>query len=425
VQAQVAKMLFAPSGLDLSMYRYNIGAGGTGVTVPDRAPQSFAVGPGDYDWTRDPGGVYFLRQAAAYHVQTLVGFSNSAPAFETSDGKACGGTLPAADESGYASYLATITAGLARQFGVHLSYVSPMNEPDDAFAPCGQEGMAVPVAERSPLIVNLGRDLAGQAPFAKVLATENVTPQGAVAADHAVFSPAALPYLGAIGFHGYDYPTQNQLDGVASSLAYTGKPLWMTETCCSTGSGYKRGYDPTMVGGLWLAQTIWTDLAAGEQSFSWWTALSPMLGCDPLTESLCATTDNTTGWNDGLLYYDPDFAADGNQRLYTTRRYWVYALYSRAIRPGAVHYAIAGDTAGVTVQAFHRLEWHLVAINYGTRASTIAVHMPAKSRPYVIDEADRVTPTSAGDDPAPAPALTGETVELTLAPDSVTQVELH
>lgn len=424
-QAEVARMLFAPSGLDLSMYRYNIGGGGTGVTVADRAPQSFAVGPGDYDWTRDPGGVYFLRAAAAHHVPALVGFANSAPAFLTSNAKACGGTLPVANESAYASYLSTITAGLAARFGVHLSYVSPMNEPDNAFSPCGQEGMAVPVAERAPLIVDLGRDLARQAPFARVLGTENVTPQGAVASDRSVFTPATLPYLGAIGFHGYDYPTLDQLVGVARSLAYTGKPLWMTETCCSTGSGYHEGYDPTMTGGLWLAQTIWTDLAAGERSFSWWTALSPMLGCDPVTDPICATTANDRGWNDGLVYYDPNFAADGNQRLYTTRRYWVYALYSRAIRPGAVHYAISGDTAGVSVQAFHRINWHLVAINYGTHPSAIAVHMPAKSRPYVFDEADHVTADTAGDDPAPAPRIAAGTVELTLAPESVTQVELH
>src|SRR5436190_15770315 len=60
VQDRVAALLFGPDGLALSVYRYNIGGGGVGVTVPARAPETFLVSPGVYDWSRDPGGRLFL-----------------------------------------------------------------------------------------------------------------------------------------------------------------------------------------------------------------------------------------------------------------------------------------------------------------------------------------------------------------------------
>ena len=90
--------------------------------------------------------------------------------------------------------------------------------------------------------------------------------------------------------------------------AHTGARTEMTEVCCSTGSGYARGYNPGMRAGLWLADTVWRDLSAGDvSSFSWWTALSPQLGCTPASDPTCAAASNAAGWNDGLLYYDPDF----------------------------------------------------------------------------------------------------------------------
>jgi len=79
VQQRVASLLFSQtSGIGLSIYRYNIGAGGL-VKVARRYTQTFLVQPGRYDWSRDPGGVAFLRLAQQSGVPTLVGFANSAP----------------------------------------------------------------------------------------------------------------------------------------------------------------------------------------------------------------------------------------------------------------------------------------------------------------------------------------------------------
>ncbi len=179
----------------------------------------------------------------------------------------------------------------------------------------------------------------------------------------------------------------------------------MTEVCCSTGSGYARGYNPGMLGGLWLADTIWRDLSAGGvSSFSWWTALSPELGCAPSTDPTCAAASNPSGWNDGLLYYDPDFRADGNQSIYFTRRYWVLANFSRYIRPGAVHYRVTGVPDHVHVIAFRRNTWRFVMINDAAGPRTVRVRLlPPGGHHYGTpsaydDDRDR-RPRAGGDRP--------------------------
>lgn len=89
----IADMLFGPSGIALSVYRYNIGGGGVGVTHPVRAPETFLVSPGTYDWSKDAGGRLFLHLAAERGVPMLIGFVNSAPAVWTTNAGSCGGAL--------------------------------------------------------------------------------------------------------------------------------------------------------------------------------------------------------------------------------------------------------------------------------------------------------------------------------------------
>ena len=129
-------MLFTSDGIALSGYRYNIGGGGAGVTTVDRAPKEFAS---------DSAGLYFLRAAKDDGVPILTGFVNSAPPRFTTNGKACGGNLKPGMETAYAQYLAGVVKTLHDRDHITLQYVSPMNEPDNSFGDCGQEGMQVPV----------------------------------------------------------------------------------------------------------------------------------------------------------------------------------------------------------------------------------------------------------------------------------------
>lgn len=87
----LSSLLFSQNGLGISSYRYNVGAGGVNVSNPTRAPETFYVSPGVYNFSQDPQGVYFLTEAAQLGVPVLTMFANSAPAPLTSGHASCNG----------------------------------------------------------------------------------------------------------------------------------------------------------------------------------------------------------------------------------------------------------------------------------------------------------------------------------------------
>lgn len=374
VQSQVANLLFTGSGIELSQYRYNIGGGGVGVTGASQAAPSFLTAAGTYDWSADPGGRYFLQAAAADGVPDLIGFVNSAPSQYTTNGRSCGGALDTADDAAYGSYIATIASHFAAQ-GVKIDQISPMNEPDDAFGTCGQEGMSVPAADRAGVIDAIGSALRSAGLSTQVIADESSqTTQLLSEAPTWLANSTAAGDVQAIAHHTYDMPGGGQLEQVGALADTSGKPVWATEICCQKyGAGYTEQYDPTMTGALPLANDIYTDLSfADDSAFQWWLALSGGLGCDPTASSSCTTSVNSSGWNDGLIYYDKNYASDGNQSLYPSKRFYVLGQYSKFVRPGAVRYGVSGSPSGVQTTAFwHDNQWTVVATNTNSSSTTL------------------------------------------------------
>ena len=379
VQEQVARMLFSPDGIQLSGYRYNIGGGGRGVTTVDRAPAQFA---------NDDAGRLFLRFARDARVPLLTGFVNSAPPQFTTNGKACGGQLKPGSESAFADYLAGVVQAAHEQDRVTLQYVSPMNEPDDAFGNCGQEGMQVPLEQRATVVQALGRALARPSPPTKVIADE--TTADAILANEApkwLSVPGTTQYLAAIAHHTYDFPNDALRKMLPPIAAQFGRPTWMTEICCYKGSGgvassMGANYDPTMKQGFWLADQIESDFTiAGDTAWYWWTALSPVLGCEPKTDPQCPTRENTKGFNDGLLYYDQHGATNGVTQIFTTKRFFVLGQFSRYVRPGAVRHTVDGLPAGVHAMAFaNGGQWTVVTWNENASASSFVLDVPSSPR---------------------------------------------
>ena len=374
-QHLVVEMLFSPHGIALSGYRYNIGGGGVGVNTPDRAPKQIAG---------DTGGLVFLRAATAAAVPVLTGFVNSAPPQFTTNGKSCGGSLKPGSEVAYAQNLAETVKRLHDTDHITLQYVSPMNEPDNSFGGCGQEGMQVPVAQRALVVQALGAALARIAPYARVIADE--TTADVILASEApqwLAVPGTRQYVAAIAHHTYDFPTEALRRLLPPISTRFGRPTWMTEICCYKGSGgvassFGAEYDPTMTQGLWLADQIYDDLTvAGDSAWYWWTALSPVIGCDPKADPTCPTRLNTKGFNDGLLYYDPAFATDGVTRIFTTKRFFVLGQFSRYVRPGAIRHDVSGAPTGVRVMAFqHGRSWTVITWNERVTTATVGVALP-------------------------------------------------
>jgi O-glycosyl hydrolase len=425
VQAQAAKLLFTKDGLQLSQFRYNIGGGGAGVTAPDRAAPTFLDGDGTYDWTADPGGVYFLQAAANDGVPDLIGFVNSAPSQYTSNGRNCGGSIVPADEAAYGAYVANVAAHF-RSMGITLDQISPMNEPDDDFGSCGQEGMAVPVSSRAGTVAAVGAALSAAGLPTTVIADESSqTTQSVSEVPGWISNAAAAAQVSAIAHHTYNNPSFTQLEQEAALGAVNGKPTWATEICCQNAAGgWSQQYDPTITGGLTLANTVYKDFTYGDDSaFQWWEALSNGLGCDPTASSTCATTANSQGWNDGLVYYDPNYATDGNQALYTTKRFYALAQFSRFVRPGAVRYAVEGSPSGVETLVFRQgNDWVVVAVNTNATDTNLAVNLDSGT----LNPRSSYR-TSATEDVAAIadPTVSGSSISADLPADSISTYTVH
>lgn len=415
VQARVARLLFSKQGLALSSYRYNIGGGGVAVTTPARVAEDFLDADGSYDWSRDQGGRTFLKYAARYGVKDLIGFVNSAPAQWTTNGRSCGGRLKTGNETDFAKYIADVTAHFARQ-GVKLDYISPFNEPDNSFADCGQEGMPVPVDQRDDIVRALGAEQQARHQTTGIIADESSrTTQFTGEVPQWISQPGTARYVARLAHHTYDDPDDGQLGNVYETSKSVGKTPWATEICCfgKGSTGWNQEYDPTIDNALLLSRIIYKDFATSHDSaFQWWVALASGYGADP-------TTRNDQGWNDGLIYYDPDYATNGDQKLYFTKRYYALGQYSRFVRPGAVAHNVTGAPEGVEVSSYDRNgRWVVVVNNHNTTDTALNLHFDTKA-PVRATQAVR---TSADENWAKVakPAVSDGTVSTTLAARSIT-----
>ncbi|MGP3984534.1 glycoside hydrolase family 30 protein [Streptomyces sp. KR80] len=417
-RAEVARLLFGSDGLDLSAYRYNIGGGGTGVTTPERAPQDFLEDDGSYDWSKDPGGRAFLKYAARYGVEDLIAFVNSAPAEWKTNGKSCGGHLDAVHEKDFARYIADVTDHFARR-GARFDYISPFNEPTNSFDGCGQEGMLVDVGQRDDIVRTLGAELDARGRRTGIIADESSSTDGFNSeVPQWLSQPGTSRYVDKLAHHTYNNPSDASRTQVAETARSFGKESWSTEICCfgGGGTGWKQEYDPTIDNALLMSRIMHKDFTvAHDSAFHWWVALSNMMGVDPETG---ASAKNDQGWNDGLIYYDPTYAANGNQKLYLTKRYYALGQYSRFVRPGAVLHEVTGAPSGVEVSAFKRKgRWTLVVNNHNATASELTLTLPGSGL-----AAKKAVRTSATENWAAAglPSVDGNRVTASLPARSIT-----
>jgi hypothetical protein len=141
------------------------------------------------------------------------------------------------------------------------------------------------------------------------------------------------------------------------------------------------------------------------------------MGCDPTTSSTCATSVNSSGYNDGLIYYNPNYAADNDQNFYISKRFYVLAQYSRFVRPGAVRYGLSGAPSGVQALAFWANNaWTIVATNTNSSATSFSLNL--NSGTITSQGAYR---TSATENVASiaAPSISGSTISTSLPAQSV------
>ena len=389
------------------------------VIVSDHVPisrgvESFMNTNGSFDWTRDETGIHFLKAAVAANVSSITFFVNAAPSglnATSHDLSPCGGTLESTAIPAFVEYIETVLAHWADQ-GIEITYISPMNEPDDSFSSCAQEGMAVLQSDRSTVFQQLRSALSNSkssgAKAIKIIGDETSQIASQALMHYENWLPATLTAqsLDAIAVHMYDFPDDATLQNYAQhvqsySPGSAPPPVHMTEV-----SSYKSApgihsewgwtgphimtpqYDPSISSALDLARMIWQWLTlVNASSFSWWTAVSTFMPICPNgpgspPPSACGTTTvNDTGWNDALIYISPVYAMWKDYRFHLTKRFWVYKHFTTFHRPGSIRHDVPNSllpygTVAVASQDPTANTWSATFINRNDTAQDVIMKPP-------------------------------------------------
>ena len=379
-----------------------------------RGVESFMNTNGSFDWTRDEPGIYYLKAAVAANVSSITFFVNAAPSGLNATSaylSPCNGTLESTAIPAFVEYIETVLAHWTEQ-GIGITYISPMNEPDDSFSSCDQEGMAVQQSDRSTVFQQLRSALStSKSPGArtiKIIGDETSQIASQALTHYENWLPATLTAqsIDAIAVHMYDFPDDATLQNYAqlvqnySSSGLRPPPIHMTEiSSFMTAPGIHREwgwtgpsmmkpqYDPSISSALDLARMIWQWLTlVNASSFSWWTAVStfmPICAPDPLSAAFAAcgtTTVNDTGWNDALIYISPTYAAAKDYRFHLTKRFWVYKHFTTFHRPGAIRHDIPNSllpygTVAVASQDPTVNTWSATFINRNDTAQDVIMKL--------------------------------------------------
>lgn len=388
-----------PRGIGLSVWRFNLGAGSaeqgdsSHINKGTRT-ECFLLPDGTYDWTKQAGQRRFLRLAKERGVGKMLAFLNSPPVHFTQNGLATntgrGGTMNLRPDcyDDFARFIAVSLRGIEERDGVHVDYVSPVNEPDGHWNWIGpkQEGSPATNREIARLVREIDRQLAAKRLDMEIVVSESSDLRCVLGTHHTdwrrghaastFFSPDSVETcLGKLArvprrIAAHSYWTNTPLDymrdirvALRDTLERYGVDYWQTETCIMANDGEiggGGGYDHSMKTALYVARIMHHDLVfANARSWSWWRAV----GGD---------------YKDGLLRaYSADGMGSGT--VTDSRLLWTVGNYSRFVRPGAVRHAVramdAGgneiaegynDVGGVMCSAFRNTcgGWVVVAINY-------------------------------------------------------------
>ena len=350
VREEIVRLLYDRNfGIGLTGYRYNLGAGsadsgkGSYADVHRRA-QSFETAPGVYDWSKDEGARWFLRQVTEAGAKEVVLFCNSPLKRLTLNGTAQmiqgQGRSNIAPEN-YAAW-AAYCCDAAEHFlaeGIPVRFLSPINEPQWDWYAGNQEGCHFEPAQAAEVYQAFLEELSRRPALADVrLSGPESGEWGGRTTEYvsALFSvPELSAHLDAVDCHSYWSDTRSKTAFAAWLAArWPDKKIRMSEWCEMV-NGSDFGMDSAIV----LAKTLAEDLTV-LSAVSWtnWVGVAP------------------GGYHDGLMYCARDGA--GHVSLVPLKRLWAYGNYSRYIRPGFERVGVSGGETCHAV-AFHGQEYGL------------------------------------------------------------------
>jgi O-glycosyl hydrolase len=439
---RLADYLFSTeTGIGLSAWRFNIGAGsaeqGRASRIPDRFRRAELLMPAPdalIDRTKQQGQIRFLQEAHERRVVDFVAFANSPPVWATKnglshpgDGRGIGSSnLNPNRREDFAKFLVAVVKYLrGPSVGVPVNYVSPINEPTWDWEGQTQEGNRYNMADLKSLYREVERALV-QADLDKEVQIDGpeaveytaalgdlykrrfdgtVYAAGMNSRNLGLFRNYIDELLGdpemrrilhnKISLHGYFSEAWADRLGKLRDLtrenvhdASPGAKIWMSELCILGGAGdvrsfEGRGFDvDDMEFAIHVARILHRDLVRlNVSAWHWWLALTPY------------------NYKDGLLKIARSLDA---RSLQPSKLLWTVGNFSRFIRPGYRRIGIADidDVNGVMASAYKSPDDSrivIVIVNAGQNATRASLAIEGLPQQMSITKLDSYTTDAEND----------------------------
>lgn len=371
-------LLFTDQGAGLSIWRYNLGAGGGAeIKDPSRRATSVEVTQGQYDLSRDQAALDVVRGAVERGVSRIVVFVVSLPERFMINGLVSGGddgavNLKPESEPDAATYVTDITLLLKRQLKLEDVRLSPMNEPQWTWggkAGRRQEGCHMLPDQLARLSNAVAQKLQAQDPSILMEGPEGGQWHGTTFSYIQEFLkyPDLVRQLGALAIHSYWSDDDARREFMRRyEDAGLNIPIAQTEWCDMQ---WQR--DAGMHGAFTLYRTMHSDLTlCNVVSWTFWLALS------------------NYDYRDGLIYIEKDHTLTPSKRLSTMGH------FSRFVKPGAVRVASRVSDERLLTTSYlskDRLQVVTVIANptdevFGLSLETVEADLDPLADLYVTDE---------------------------------------
>ncbi len=374
---ELCDLLYTEKGLNLNIYRYNIGAGwddaNCRVPNPWRKCESFYINDdenedegycgGGYDWSRDKNAYNFMKLCIEKgNVDTVILFANSPHYALTSSGQASGSlmhhtcNLPNGRYKAFAKYFLDITEHFIND-GIPVTYISPINEPQWKWGGKNvwQEGCHYEPEEVCEVFRIFAEEIEKRGLSVKLYGPESGEIGGKTQEYLNLFKQdeVIMRNLGAFAVHSYHSDRNVEIRKSFYNDTVLENPdirFDMSEWCelpCLSDT-------KSINGALNTARVIGWDLCEmGAESWTAWVAVN----------QIADTKGDSKDYSDGLLS-----ASNGFSYYYICKRYYALLHFTKFLKHGdSVLDCALTDNNGINIFAFKCADGSqiTVAVNEG------------------------------------------------------------
>ncbi len=353
---EVAELLYGNNGLQMNIYRYNVGGGydenNLRIENPWRYIESFMNADGTYDYSKDKYAVSVMKKSLELgNVDTLIFFANSPHFAQTVTGQTSGGLtehFSNLDKSKYESF-AKYMIDIAEHFvskGYPVKYISPINEPQWKWGgeSVWQEGCHYEPNEVYDCFLTFAKELERRNSPLKLYGPESGNIKDHTKEYYKLLSSSELimKYLDTFAYHSYgsDDDVQTKVDFGKWAKDNIKTPRFdMSEWCELPCRHDTKSIESALI----MARIIGEDLI--------------YTGVDSWTAWVCANQwDNAV--RDGKCYSDGLLVAkDDWSDYYIAMRYYAMAHFSKYIKQNSTSLDIDFNTLrGLSVFAFELVD---------------------------------------------------------------------